>query len=446
MVWTELDKLVPAPDTATAADYNISTFLQATFATNDKIKTVSIPIKDDSLIEGVERFNLTLDPGSSTNVLLGDPKTAVITIINNDDTFYLVNVGSISIDENMKSGVVLVTIRRRGKTWVSSTVRREIEYITASPEDCTADQNVNITFKAGQTSKSITVCNIVNDKLVEDDETFKVKIHGVGGSNVQAGKDVKEIILISDDVDIACKGFRLNENDENATIVFNRTGAIAVTANSIHEKPSSSRLLECLSSHNTENRSNGTKEKVFERKNQDVGDPSLVEPIDENDDGQSAMNHGVPYPVERSLSLAVLYFFVRVQTVDGTAYDKADFAPIDKRKFYFSPGQEYLTFTDGIVDDNVEEKDENFNITLGAYPPMSNYPTFVVKEHCSTVLIKDDDTDVEYGWESGVWIDYSQNGGQRHACFFFFPGKVHFRDLSEISTGRGGGYKMGEGH
>jgi hypothetical protein len=69
----------------------------------------------------------------------------------------------------------------------------------ASSQDCTGSITRNIEFSPNEISRNVTVCTVVDDKLVESDETFKVKISGVGRSTVEAGKSERTIKVISDD-------------------------------------------------------------------------------------------------------------------------------------------------------------------------------------------------------------------------------------------------------
>ena len=84
-------------------------------------------------------------------------------------------------------------------------------------------------------------------------------------------------------------------------------------------------------------------------------------------------------------------FLIRVQTIDGTARATADYMPLNKTKYTFQPGETYLTINVELVDDGIHELDETFDVTLGAYPERTRFPTHIVKEHCSTILILNND-------------------------------------------------------
>ena len=69
--------------TATApADYT-ATAGTVTFAAGETVKTFTVPISDDVLIEGNESFNVVLT-GPSAGNFLGSPNTATVTIVDND--------------------------------------------------------------------------------------------------------------------------------------------------------------------------------------------------------------------------------------------------------------------------------------------------------------------------------------------------------------------------
>ena len=65
--------------------------------------------------------------------------------------------------------------------------------------DCTGTSPQTITFNANDAEENVTACTIVDDRLVEPDEIFKVKIEGVGSSNVRANLSERNVTIISND-------------------------------------------------------------------------------------------------------------------------------------------------------------------------------------------------------------------------------------------------------
>ena len=85
----------------------------------------------------------------------------------------------------------------------------------------------------------------------------------------------------------------------------------------------------------------------------------------------------------KQLNLTYLH---RYSTVDGTAYDKADYKPVNKKTVTFQPGQEYMTLSVEIVNDQVNEEDETFAVVIG-----SHVSTTLTSSPCTNITIKDND-------------------------------------------------------
>ena len=65
--------------------------------------------------------------------------------------------------------------------------------------DCTGTSPRDIVFASNEATKTVTACTIIDDKEVESDEIFKIKIEGVRSSNVRNGSSEKTVTIISDD-------------------------------------------------------------------------------------------------------------------------------------------------------------------------------------------------------------------------------------------------------
>ena len=195
------------------------------FAPNETAKLVVIPIVDDLVAENSEEFTFTLS--NPTKATLGT-SVATITINDNDSTGTTIgfNPATYSVAEN--GGAVTLTVTRTGVTTGTDTV----DFTTASGS---ATQNVDysaasgtLTFNPGETSKPIPV-TILDDSLVEGDETFTVNLSSQGG-NFAFGQATAVVTIVDNEastVTFSNTSYQVAENKEyNATITLLRSGNI----------------------------------------------------------------------------------------------------------------------------------------------------------------------------------------------------------------------------
>jgi len=81
--YTTLDESLGAGHASQTSDYEIA-LGTLTFAPGEASKTFSVLIVDDKIVEGNETIGLALSSPTGTNVTLGTPNTAEVTIIDND--------------------------------------------------------------------------------------------------------------------------------------------------------------------------------------------------------------------------------------------------------------------------------------------------------------------------------------------------------------------------
>jgi hypothetical protein len=67
-----------------------------------------------------------------------------------------------------------------------------------TPEDFEAIGGQILTFLVGETEKNVSV-KIVNDKLVEDDQTFQFSLTGSGGSTIFPDCKTATVTVVSND-------------------------------------------------------------------------------------------------------------------------------------------------------------------------------------------------------------------------------------------------------
>ncbi|MET0503537.1 MAG: Calx-beta domain-containing protein, partial [Candidatus Binatia bacterium] len=181
---------------AAGSDYTATT-RTVNFANGDAAsKTVSIPIRNDTVFEVDETANLALrNPTGGAS--LGSPSTAVLAIID-DDPGPAVSINDVQIvegDSGTSNAVFAVTLAPAS----NQTVR--VSYHTADDTAQAGSDYVaktsSLTFSPGETSKNITV--VVNsDTVPEATESFLVVLSGATNARVARSQGLATIV--NDDV------------------------------------------------------------------------------------------------------------------------------------------------------------------------------------------------------------------------------------------------------
>jgi len=153
--------------------------------------TVNIPITGDLNVEPDETFAVTLS--NATNVRFIANSEALVTIANDDATMQF-NNAAFSVNEG--AGFATVTVTRVGDTSRASTVQFSTTD-TAGLQSCTIANSKasercdyatavgRLQFGVGETARTVTI-PIVDDGLVEGDETLTVNLSGPTGALVGA--------------------------------------------------------------------------------------------------------------------------------------------------------------------------------------------------------------------------------------------------------------------
>lgn len=136
------------------------------FAPGETRKIISIPIVDDTLVEGNEAFSFVVQVPTGAN--LGTLRTATITLFDNESSALTVN--PIQVNENI--GTAIVTLVRG-----NSNVAASIDYSTGdgsaiAPGDYLSTIGT-VNFAIGETRKTISI-PIVNNTTAEVNETFQL--------------------------------------------------------------------------------------------------------------------------------------------------------------------------------------------------------------------------------------------------------------------------------
>jgi hypothetical protein len=220
---------------AAGQDYAAVSGILTWAAGDTSSKTFTIPITDDSLVEGNETIGLTLSnvTGGAT---LG-AATATLTIVDNDvatgNGQFQFSAAGYSVNEN--AGTVTITVVRTGGSAGAATV----QYATYDMPNAVATAwalgdyrpvSGKLTFAAGETSKTFTV-PIINDTLVEANETFGVMLKNpTGGTTLGPLKDAI-VTIVEDDTAVEYRQPRFDviEGQAFATIFVVREGNLART-------------------------------------------------------------------------------------------------------------------------------------------------------------------------------------------------------------------------
>ena len=162
--------------TATApGDYNNAP-ISVNFANGDTAaKTITIPIVDDTLVEGNETVNLSLtNPTGTSRVTLGTQNTATLNIVDNDFRSTLQFSGPTFIVNEDGTPIAAVTVTRTGSTTgaVSATVNLSNGTATAGVDYFNVA--IPVSFASGDSAPKTVTLPILNDTLVEGNETIAI--------------------------------------------------------------------------------------------------------------------------------------------------------------------------------------------------------------------------------------------------------------------------------
>jgi hypothetical protein len=151
-------------------DYNLASG-SVTFGVNEMVRTITIPIVDNALAEGDKTILLTLS-NPTAPASLGSPSQTVVTIVDDEQTLKFL-APAFSVLENQ--GPAQITIQRLGTP--TGTLLVDFNTVNGSataPADYAAVART-LTFGPGIRTLTVAIA-IVNDTLIEGNETFDVRL------------------------------------------------------------------------------------------------------------------------------------------------------------------------------------------------------------------------------------------------------------------------------
>ena len=157
-------------NTADVDDDYTATIGTLTFAPGETAKTVSVPILDDAVAEGQEKFNLLIKDAVGATIPHAD-RLGVTTIVNAEPLALSISdaTGTEGVDETMDFTLTLNRATNRRVTvnilFSSGTADfSDIELI---------DGSTSVTFEPGEAAKTYSI-KIVDDSVNEPSETFSM--------------------------------------------------------------------------------------------------------------------------------------------------------------------------------------------------------------------------------------------------------------------------------
>ena len=181
--------------TAGTADYTPVSGTLA-FAPGETAKTVSVPITNDTLAEGDERFDLVLS--SPVGATLPNPR-GTATIAANDQTAVatpVISTGNVIVGES--DGFAEFTVRLSApSTNIVSVSYSDANGTALNGSDYDAVTGT-LNFAPGETVKTVRV-PIINDTTLEPDKTFSFLLSAPQSATIAAGSSKVTATILDDD-------------------------------------------------------------------------------------------------------------------------------------------------------------------------------------------------------------------------------------------------------
>ena len=166
-------------------------------------KSFQVPIIDDGLLEGDETVELVLsDPtGGAT---LGSPAAATLTIVDHEPGTLQFSTDSYAVEED--GGATTITVTRTGGSDGQVSVRHATTGGSATPARDYAHVSDTVVFATGDTGDKSFQVTIVDDGLVEGDETVDLVLSGPTGGATLGSPAAATLTIGSSDLEVDVDG------------------------------------------------------------------------------------------------------------------------------------------------------------------------------------------------------------------------------------------------
>jgi len=164
-----------------------------TFSVGSATATKTVNVFDDNLVEGDETVIVTLASGASYT--LDSPSMATVTLQDDDTSVTVAATDPTASELGTGEGTGTYIFTRTGFMTGALTVNFTVGGTVTAGSDYTSLGN-SVTFAAGSATATKTV-SVIDDALVEDDETVVVSLSS--GTGYSVGTPSTATVTISDD-------------------------------------------------------------------------------------------------------------------------------------------------------------------------------------------------------------------------------------------------------
>jgi glucose/arabinose dehydrogenase len=215
------------------------------FPSGSASQPLTIPLLDDTVIEGTRMLTVTLKSPVTGGFALGSPSVAVVTLVDDEGT---VQFAGPTFTVSESSGSATITLTRTGGMAKPTTVHfatgdaGDTATPALTPTACSPGADYrpigdgSLTFNAGETTRTFSV-GLCEDSLVDtpNPETFTVKLVSVTAP-ASIGAQGTAVVHITDDdaggvVQWSSSTYSTTEGNSTASLIVLRSngGASAVT-------------------------------------------------------------------------------------------------------------------------------------------------------------------------------------------------------------------------
>ncbi|MEY2508152.1 MAG: hypothetical protein QOH01_2481 [Verrucomicrobiota bacterium] len=187
------------------------------FGPGETLKTISVTVLDDNLIENSENFFVTLT-GATNASITGSPAT--VTIADDDSPTATIGFSKPSYDVDEGAGFVTLTITRSGGLGFAAVVHYETSDQSAVAGKNYVASSGNVTFAPGETSKNINV-SIIDEGDTDPTLKFVVTLTDPNGTAFVGGQSTATVNILDNDANtfrFSSANYTVNEGAGSVTL------------------------------------------------------------------------------------------------------------------------------------------------------------------------------------------------------------------------------------